>query len=155
MISAKNLSHDYEGTGRLAVNDVSFEVARGEIFGFLGPSGAGKSTVQKILTGLLSLQTGEVTYDGRSVTELDSRFFNSIGVSFEHPNLYNKLTAFENLRYYAGLFDVQSEDPLALLDRVNLLEDAHKKAGAFSKGMKQRLVFCRALLNKRGNPLSR
>ena len=148
MIKVEHLNHDYDGEGRLAVNDVSFTVNDGEIFGFLGPSGAGKSTVQKILTGLLTLQSGTVEYDGVAVNSLDSSFFNRIGVSFEHPNLYEKLTAFENLNFYAGLFDVESDDPLRLLERVNLKDDAHKRAGAFSKGMKQRLVFCRALMNK-------
>jgi fluoroquinolone transport system ATP-binding protein len=148
MIHVEHLSHDYDGSGTLAVNDVSFDVNDGEIFGFLGPSGAGKSTVQKILTALLDLQSGAVTYDGVSVRNLDSRFFNTVGVSFEHPNLYAKLTAFENLAFYAGLFDTECEDPVRLLERVNLGADAYKKAGAFSKGMKQRLVFCRALLNR-------
>lgn len=148
MIEVKHLTHDYDNSGAPAVSDVSFTVNDGEIFGFLGPSGAGKSTVQKILTRILKLQAGTVEYDGVSVSALDSRFFNTIGVSFEHPNLYAKLTALENLRYYAGLFDVASDDPLRLLERVNLGADAHKRAGAFSKGMKQRLVFCRALLNK-------
>jgi fluoroquinolone transport system ATP-binding protein len=148
MIQVTKLFHDYEGKGRYAVNDVSFAIDEGEIFGFLGPSGAGKSTVQKIMTGLLKLQQGDITYGGTSVQSIGSRFFNDIGVSFEHPNLYAKLTAYENLKYYAGLFDRTCDDPMVLLERVGLREDAHKKAGAFSKGMKQRLVFCRALLNR-------
>jgi len=147
MISVRGLYHDYDRKGEFAVNDVNFTVKKGEIFGFLGPSGAGKSTVQKILTGLLNLQKGEVLYGDVSVTKLTTSFFNRIGVSFEHPNLYNKLTALENLTFYAGLFAVPTIDPMMLLERVNLREDAHKKAGSFSKGMKQRLVFCRALLN--------
>jgi ABC-type glutathione transport system ATPase component len=67
MLQVKNLYHDYEGKGKYAVQDVSFQIERGQIFGFLGPSGAGKSTVQNILTGLLPLQQGEVTYDGTSI----------------------------------------------------------------------------------------
>ncbi len=147
MIHVKNLFHDYSGKGQYAVNDISFEINKGEIFGFLGPSGAGKSTVQNIMTGLLKLQKGEVSYDGRSVKDLDSSFYNNIGVSFEHPNLYTKLTGYENLKYYAGLFSVPTLDPMALLDRVGLRDSAKKKAGAYSKGMKQRLVFARALIN--------
>lgn len=148
MIQVSNLFHDYEGKGRFAVEDVNFSIEEGEIFGFLGPSGAGKSTVQKIMTGLIKLQQGNISYGDMSIKDLGSRFFNTIGVSFEHPNLYAKLTAYENLKYYAGLFDTPCDDPQKLLDRVGLGDDAHKKAGAFSKGMKQRLVFCRALLNK-------
>ena len=147
MIKVQNLFHDYSGKGQFAVNDISFEIKEGEIFGFLGPSGAGKSTVQNIMTGLLKLQKGEVSYDGRSVKDLESSFYNNIGVSFEHPNLYTKLTGYENLKYYGGLFNVPTLDPMELLDMVGLRDSAKKKAGAYSKGMKQRLVFARALIN--------
>ena len=148
MLLVKNLYHDYEGKGHYAVENVTFEIQRGEILGFLGPNGAGKSTVQNILTGLLPLQQGEVRYDGISVRDLDARFFNHLGVSFEHPNLYGRLTGYENLRYFAGLFDVPTADPLLLLERVGLRDVAHKRASAYSKGMRQRLVFARALLNQ-------
>lgn len=147
MIRVEHLYHDYAGDGVYAVNDVSFEIRDGQIFGFLGPSGAGKSTVQGIMTGLLAVQQGEVTYDTTSVRKIGSEFFNRIGVSFEHPNLYSKLTGYENLMYFSGLFTVPTQDPMILLERVGLAEHAHKRAGSYSKGMKQRLVFCRALLN--------
>ncbi|AKL95757.1 ABC-type multidrug transport system, ATpase component [Clostridium aceticum] len=123
------------------------KTAKGEIFGFLGPSGAGKSTVQNIMTGLLPLQKGDVLYEGQSLKEVSPDFYNQIGVSFEHPNLYSKLTAQENLVFFSGLFDTPTEDPIKLLDMVGLRESARKKAINFSKGMKQRLVFARALLN--------
>lgn len=148
MIAVRNLYHDYEGNGRYAVKDVSFTIEKGQIFGFLGPSGAGKSTVQNIMIGLLPLQQGGITLNGRPVQGLQASFFNQIGVSFEHPNLYTKLTGYENLKYYAGLFDVPTADPLQLLEMVGLKEDAHKRAASYSKGMKQRLVFARALINK-------
>jgi fluoroquinolone transport system ATP-binding protein len=147
MLEVKNLYHDYEGKGQYAVQNVSFEIERGQIFGFLGPSGAGKSTVQNILIGLLPLQQGEVNYERSSIRSLDVRFFNELGVSFEHPNVYGRLTGFENLRYYAGLFDVPTLDPLKLLEAVGLTEAAHRKASQYSKGMRQRLVFARALIN--------
>jgi fluoroquinolone transport system ATP-binding protein len=147
MLSVNNLYHDYEGKGKFAVEDVSFEIRQGEIFGFLGPSGAGKSTVQNILTGLLPLQKGEVTYEGVSIRKLDARFFNRLGVSFEHPNLYGRLTGFENLKFFAGMFDVPTADPSQLLEAVGLTEAAHRRVSAYSKGMRQRLVFARALIN--------
>jgi len=147
MIKVKNLFHDYEGKGQYAVNDVSFAIEKGEIFGFLGPSGAGKSTVQNIMTGLLELQKGEITYNDLSVKDIKSDFFNKIGVSFEHPNLYTKLTGYENLKYFAGLFSVKTEDPVKLLKAVGLGEAINKKASDYSKGMKQRLVFARAMIN--------
>jgi fluoroquinolone transport system ATP-binding protein len=147
MLQVKNLSHDYEGKGQYAVQDISFAIERGQIFGFLGPSGAGKSTVQNILTGLLALQQGEVSYNGVSIRQQGAQFFNQLGVSFEHPNLYTRLTGFENLKFFAGLFDVPTRDPMALLEAVQLTEAAHRKVSAYSKGMRQRLVFARALIN--------
>jgi fluoroquinolone transport system ATP-binding protein len=147
LIEVNNLYHDYEGKGHYAVQDVSFTIEQGKIFGFLGPSGAGKSTVQNIMTGLLDLQQGEILFKGESVQNLKSNFFNQIGVSFEHPNVYTKLTGYENLKYYAGLFTVPTEDPLKVLEMVGLKDAVHKKAGSYSKGMKQRLVFARAIIN--------
>lgn len=147
MINVSGLYHDYTGKGSYAVNDMNFEIKKGEIFGFLGPSGAGKSTVQNIMTGLLKLQKGEVSYDGKGVRDLDHSFYNNIGVSFEHPNLYARLSGYENLKYFAGLFNVPTRDPMEILDQVGLRDSANKKAGAYSKGMKQRLVFARALIN--------
>ncbi len=147
IIEVRNLYHDYEGRGNYAVRDVSFSIDKGEIFGFLGPSGAGKSTVQNLMIGLLPLQKGQILYGGQPVRELQASFFNQIGVSFEHPNLYGKLTGYENLKYYAGLFRVPTVEPMQLLEMVGLQDAAHKRAASYSKGMKQRLVFARALIN--------
>lgn len=148
MIQVSHVSHDYEGKGKCAVEDISFSVERGSIFGFLGPSGAGKSTIQNIMTGLLPLQQGEVLYDGNSVRTLKKRFFNQIGVSFEQNNLYGSLTGLENLRYYAALFSVPTIAPMELLERVGLREDANKRVSNYSKGMRQRLTFARSLINR-------
>ena len=147
MIQVNNVFHDYEGKGNCAVSDISFTVEGGSIFGFLGHSGAGKSTIQNIMTGLLPLQRGEVLYDGASVRGLQTRLFNQIGVSFEQSNLYSSLTGLENLRYYAALFSVPTIKPMELLERVGLREDANKRVSNYSKGMKQRLTFARALIN--------
>lgn len=148
IIEVEKLSHDYEGQGNFAARDVSFAIEEREIFGFLGPSGAGKSTVQNLLIGLLPLQEGEIRFRGEPVQELRAAFFNQIGVSFEHPNVYGKLTGYENLNYYGGLFNVPTEEPLRLLQMVGLGDAAHKRAANYSKGMKQRLVFARALINR-------
>ena len=147
MIHVKDLSYSYTRDERYAVRDISFEIAKGEIFGFLGPSGAGKSTTQGILTGLLPLQSGESVVDGYNLHRENKKRFNRIGMSFEQSNLYSKLTAEENLRYYAKLFDVPTRDPRALIDMVGLGGKEKMKAGSFSKGMKHRLTFARSLLN--------
>lgn len=148
MIKVEHLYHDYAGKGMYAVADVSFHIDKGEIFGFLGPSGAGKSTVQNILVGLSKLQKGVVMYDHLPVTRLTPAFFNRVGVSFEQPNVYTRLTGLENLKYFAGLFSVPTVGPMELLAAVGLRDAAHKKAGEYSKGMRQRLTLARALINQ-------
>lgn len=148
MIEVNNLFHDYEGKGQYAVRDISFSIDTGKIFGFLGPSGAGKSTVQNIMTKLLPIQSGKILYDGVDISELTKEFFNRVGYSFEHPNVFSRLTGYENLKYYAGLFKTETEDPEKLLDMVGLTSSMHKRAGRYSKGMKQRLVFARSIINK-------
>ncbi len=147
MISVKNLSHSYSNDEKLAVNDISFEVEKGETFGFLGPSGAGKSTTQGILTGLLKLQSGEVTVAGYNIKKVQNERFNKIGVSFEQSNVYSKLTAKENLEFYAKLFDVPTRDALELIHLVGLTGRENDRAGTFSKGMKHRLTFARSMIN--------
>lgn len=147
MIKVNNLYHDYSGNGNYAVSDISFTINSGEIFGFLGPSGAGKSTVQNIMTGLLKFQKGSIMYDNLSVTEITPAFFNKVGVSFEQPNVYLNLTGYENLKYFAGLFSVPTMEPMKILERVGLRDSANKKAGEYSKGMRQRLNLARALVN--------
>lgn len=147
MIKVKNLHHRYDKEKVEAVNNVSFEVEKGEVFGFLGPSGAGKSTTQGILTGLLPLQSGSVSVAGYDMKKAPNALFDKIGVSFEQSNVYNKLTALENLNFYSKLFNVPTENPMTLLKLVGLDHVANKRAGEFSKGMKHRLTFVRSMIN--------
>ena len=130
---------DYQG--------IDFRIGAGEIFGFLGPSGAGKSTTQKLLTGLLSGFGGDIFVLGKSLREWGKNYYNHVGVGFELPNHYAKLTALENLRFFSSFYDVKTQDPLRLLEMVDLQQHAHKRVEAFSKGMKMRLNFVRALLH--------
>ena len=147
VITVKNLSHSYNKDDSYQVKDVSFEVKKGEVFGFLGPSGAGKSTVQNILTGLLQLQSGEATVADYSIKSMSKNMFNKIGMSFEQSNVYSKLTAKENLEFYGKLFDVPTIEPSVLLKLVGLEGKENVKAGEFSKGMKHRLTFARSMIN--------
>lgn len=148
MIEVKDLTFTYSGGKKEATRNISFEVKPGEIFGFLGPSGAGKSTTQKILTGQLTGYKGHVSVMGKDVRTWKSGYYEKIGVSFEIPNHYLKLTAMENLNYFRSLYSGETEDPLELLKLVGLESDANNRVSQFSKGMKVRLGFVRALLNK-------
>jgi fluoroquinolone transport system ATP-binding protein len=147
MIVVENLSYIYSGAPAPAIRGLGFEIERGEIFGFLGPSGAGKSTAQKILIGLLKGYQGQVSVFGRDLREWGADYYERIGVSFELPNHYLKLTALENLKYFASLYSNRSQDPRAMLDRVGLGEEGDLPVSQYSKGMKNRLNVARALLH--------
>jgi len=147
MITVENLWHSYSNDEVYAVKDVSFDIPKGEIFGFLGPSGAGKSTTQGILTGLLKLQKGNVSVAGFDVRKIKRTMFNRIGMSFEQSNVYGKMSARENLNFYAKLFDVPTRSAEDLLKLVGLDDKADIRAGEFSKGMKHRLTFARSMIN--------
>jgi fluoroquinolone transport system ATP-binding protein len=123
-------------------------VHRHEIFGFLGPSGAGKTTAQSVLIGLLGGYQGSVNVLGRDLGAWDRSYYRRIGVAFEAPNHYLKLTARENLQLFSGLYGGETEDADALLERVGLRQDADKRVGEFSKGMRGRLTLARALLHR-------
>lgn len=130
-----------------ALRGISFEVAPGEVLGFLGPNGAGKSTTIKILTGQLKPDAGTVRVLGADVTRDGGAFRARIGVSFEEKNLYQDLTAAENLRFFARLFGLRKVDAMALLERVGLGSRADDRVATYSKGMRQRLMMARALVN--------
>jgi len=142
----KNLKYKYPKGEKNVIDDISFEVHEGEIFGLLGPSGAGKSTTQRILIKLLEGYSGSITYFGDSLNELKTSYYEEIGVGFEMPVHFNKLTAMENVNFFLNLYKnrANAED---LLKKVGLYEDKDKKVGEFSKGMKVRLNFVRSMLN--------
>ena len=148
VIEVDDLTFRYPKTAAPAVKGISFTVDRGEVFGFLGPSGAGKSTTQKILTGLLTGHGGRAAVWDRDPADWGSEYYQRIGVSFELPNHYQKLTALENLQFFAALYAGPTEDPMTLLESVDLAASAHTRVGQFSKGMQMRLVFARALLHR-------
>jgi fluoroquinolone transport system ATP-binding protein len=148
VIQTASFRFRYPGTTQPAIRGLTFAVAQGEIFGFLGPSGSGKSTTQNVLIGLLDGYDGTVTVLGRDLRAWDRHYYHKIGVAFESPNHYLKLTARENLRLFASLYSGVREDPDRLLERVGLFEDGDKRVGEFSKGMRGRLTLARALLHR-------
>ena len=146
MIKVKSLKFRYPKNEDYTVKGIDFEIAKGEIFGFLGPSGAGKSTTQRLLIKLLRDFEGEVEYCGRPLKSYNDEFYQDIGVSFEMPISFSKLTAMENMDFFKQLYR-HPVDVEPMLKRIGLWDDRDKKAGEFSKGMKIRLNFVRALLN--------
>ena len=114
MITVDNLRFSY--TREPFIEDVSFVVGRGEIFGFLGPSGAGKSTLQKILTGFLKNYEGRVTVGGIEMKQADKSFYERIGIDFEFPSLYERLTGTENLKFFGSLY---SGDKIPVADLID------------------------------------
>ncbi len=146
MFKVTDLRFRYPKNKEDTIKGISFEFGQGQIFGFLGPSGAGKSTTQKVLIRILKGYQGEITYQGRDLKSYGQEFFNEIGVGFEMPVHFSKLTAMENIGFYQKLYQ-QHADVESLLKRVGLWEDRSKQVSQFSKGMKMRLNFVRAMLN--------
>jgi len=145
-IEVKNLHFSYPKQSHETIQGISFEVQEGSVFGLLGPSGAGKSTTQKILTKLLTDYQGEVLFFGKDLKTYKKDFYEFVGVGFEMPIHFNKLTARENMQFFAKLYQTNI-DYIALMKKLGLGEALDQEVGQFSKGMKVRLNFVRALLN--------
>jgi len=146
VIIAEELAYWY---GELvAVDHISFGVAEGEILGFLGPNGAGKTTAVKMLTGQLRPKAGRAVVLGVDVAQNTETVQREIGVCFEVTNLYEQMSAVENLKLFARLFGVSQFDADALLRRVGLGGRGKDRVDTYSKGMKQRLMVARSIVNR-------
>ncbi|KAF0145459.1 MAG: lipooligosaccharide transport system ATP-binding protein [Nitrospirae bacterium] len=149
IVTAKGLVKDY-GSLR-AVDNINFEISRGECFGFLGPNGAGKTTVMSIIYCFMPPTSGNVKVFSMDVTENRSEIKSRIGVMPQEDNLDPDLTVLENLIVYARYFDILKKEslPLAkeLLDFVEISEKADVNIKDLSGGMKRRLVLARSLIN--------
>ena len=145
-IEVLNLTRNYNGL--CAVDDVSFDVDPGEIFGFLGPNGAGKTTTIKMLTGQLRPTSGSGKVMGCDVVEERQELKPQIGVVFEYQNLYERLSARDNLTFSARLYGVEKKRVGEVLGQVGLMGRERDKIKKYSNGMKQRLLIARALLHQ-------
>jgi len=145
-IEVKDLHRYYNGVK--AVQGISFDVIDGEIFGFLGPNGAGKSTTIKVLTGQLRPTSGSAEVVGCDVVKERQLLKPQIGVVFEYQNLYERLTAMDNLRFSARLYGVGKERIHEVLAQVGLQDRAKERIKKYSNGMKQRLLIARAMLHQ-------
>ena len=144
-IVAEDLRFSYGDT--LAVDGVEVRVEPGRTLGFLGPNGAGKSTTIKMLTGQLVPDSGRIEILGMPMPAQRTAIQGRIGVCFEEKNLYLAMTGEENLRFFARLFGMRRFDPAPLLERVGLGERGKDRVSEYSKGMRQRLMMARTLVN--------
>jgi ABC-2 type transport system ATP-binding protein len=145
MIDVVNLSKHF-GDVR-AVDDISFQVYRGEIFSFLGHNGAGKTTTIRMLTGRSLPTSGQATIAGMDIVQQRNDILPIINVVPEDQNLYERLTGRANLELFADLYNVPRDRVDELLARVNLEEASKRATKTYSSGMKQRLIIARALIN--------
>ena len=130
-----------------ALNHLDFSVESGEIFGFLGPSGAGKTTTIKILTGQLLASSGETKLLGIATDALTQDIYQEVGIVTDNSGLYENVSVYHNMKFFADLLKVDKKRIDFLLERVGLAQDKKKLARRLSKGMRQRLVLARALLH--------
>lgn len=146
MIQVEELVFQYPKNDSPTLKGLNFSISKGEVYGFLGPSGAGKSTAQKVLYKIYNEYKGIVKIDGKNLSEWDNSYLEKIGVGFEIPNHYLKLTGKENLDLFASFYTANRKKSAAeLFDLVDLADAINKPVEAYSKGMKMRLNFIRAI----------
>lgn len=143
-IHTKDLCHSFGEKNVL--NNISFEIGAGEIFGLLGPSGAGKTTLINILTGQLSCQKGEVSLFGRKQKELAKEDYQKLGIMMDNFGLYERMSCYDNLKFYQMLDGKKPEPIMEVLKQVGLAEAKKTQVSKLSKGMRNRLSFARAML---------
>jgi ABC-type multidrug transport system ATPase subunit len=147
IIQVSNLSKEYRAIK--AVNDISFTVNKGDVYGFLGQNGAGKSTTIRMLLTLIAPTAGSVEIFGKNLFTHRREILQQVGAVIEKPDLYKYLTGYENLRLFARMSGLSAtqQQLMEQLDRVGLIERAHSKVRTYSQGMKQRLGIAVALIH--------
>jgi ABC-2 type transport system ATP-binding protein len=150
IVEIDHLSHHYGQ--RLALNDLSLQIRRGEIFGFLGPNGSGKTTLFRILSTLIPAPAGKVKMLGLDLAENRDEIRRHIGVVFQSPSLDKQLTAEENIWHHGHLYGMHGEELKKrideLLDRVGLSDRRHERVENFSGGMRRRVELAKGMLNR-------
>jgi ABC-2 type transport system ATP-binding protein len=147
LLNAKNLTKKFSDF--TAVNDLTFNVNKGDIYGFLGPNGAGKSTSLRMVLGLIHPTSGTVMVNNQTVNKTNRKYLSSIGALIERPDFYTNLSANDNLKILAKLSNLRDKKRInEVLEEVGLLKKANVKVGSFSQGMKQRLGIAQALLHQ-------
>ncbi|KAB2953462.1 phosphonate ABC transporter ATP-binding protein [Heliorestis acidaminivorans] len=163
LLDVKNLNKQY-GTGTVALSNVNFSVKEGEFISIIGPSGAGKSTLLRCLNRMIEASSGEITFDGMKVLQLNKKELRNlrskIGMIFQHYNLVNPLSVIENVLHgrlgykstMKGLLGIYSEEEkkgaLEIIELLGLEEQIYKRCDQLSGGQKQRVGIARALIQK-------
>lgn len=146
IVSIENLSKVIKG--RTIIDDVSFQVYKGEVFGFLGPNGAGKTTTIRMIVGLMSLTSGDIKIGGYSIQKNFEKAVRSVGAIVENPEMYKFLTGYQNLWQYARMSSGVTESKInEIVELVGLSERIHDKVKTYSLGMRQRLGLAQCLLH--------
>jgi len=131
-----------------ALDGINLSIKKGEKLAILGPNGAGKTTLVKIISGQIRATSGKVEVMGKNPAEFSRELRKNMGFVSHNPMLYDELTAYENLKFYANLYDVEDGDRIEeLLKKLRLYGRRHSRVKTFSRGMKQRLAIARALLH--------
>lgn len=147
IIDVRNLTKDFSEVK--AVNDLSFSVLQGQVYGFLGQNGAGKSTTIRMLLTLITPSSGTIEIFGKNLLKHRKEILKQVGAIIERPDVYKYLTALENLRLFAKISGVKISEQKMMeqLKKVGLAERAKSKVKTYSQGMKQRLGIAIALIN--------
>ena len=146
VIEVKNLVKKF-GNEKV-INEINFKVSEGEIFGFLGPSGAGKTTLIKMLIGEYSITSGEARVFDVVPNKLSYSIMNKISAVMDNFGLYERLTVFENMEVFANIYNTDKKEIDKILKKVELYDSKRTITSKLSKGMTQRLILARALINK-------
>ena len=146
ILEVNNLSKTYKNFK--AIDDISFQVNKGDIYGFLGPNGAGKSTTLRMILGLIKPNSGDIKLNGSFVNFKNKKYLNNIGALIERPDFYKNLSAYQNLKILYSMSRVNNPEIIHdVLHEVDLFERKDDKVGSYSQGMKQRLGIAQTLLH--------
>lgn len=146
VIEVKNLVKKFGN--KKVINEINFKVSEGEIFGFLGPSGAGKTTLIKMLIGEYSITSGDAKLFDVVPNKLNDSIMNKISAVMDNFGLYERLTVFENMEVFANIYNTDKKEIDTILKKVELYDSKKTITSKLSKGMRQRLILARALINK-------
>ena len=146
MLEVNNLNKTYKNFK--AIDDISFQVNKGDIYGFLGPNGAGKSTTLRMILGLIKPNSGEIKLNGSLINFKNKKYLNNIGALIERPDFYKNLSAYQNLKILYSMSRINNPKIIHdVLHEVDLFDRKDDKVGSYSQGMKQRLGIAQTLLH--------